>query len=188
MADDSTQLSPDGVFRVEYAASEVGPFHWARAPRVVLVDGDRVLLDLWCSSWDASARFADGGAWLELRCYPGDTKGFEVFIDPRASIFAFHDRLDRREPLRSFRARLEERYLDQMIEHAQADARKRRKKKRLQALVERLELLSAWRAGEGFIDDELELAHLFEGENTADDNSFRFLLERIDRAIAGHDE
>ncbi len=196
MRDVESEVSPDGVVRIEYAVSEVRHSHFVRAPRVIRVSDGAILLDLWGTVWDGTARFppgAEGALFLALRCYPGDTPGFTVCIDPRVSTggaFAFADRMDRPEPLASLRARLEERHLDQMAQKALEDARDRvrKRQKGARAIVERLETLIAFRRGEGFLDDELELAPLFEPHGTAEDTSFLWLLERIDLALRGADE
>jgi len=191
-----TDVSPDGTMRVEYSETEVRMSHWIRSPRVIRTSDSSVLLDLWNTSWDASTTFSpheDHALFLALRCYPGDTDGFTVRVDPHTSTFAFADRIDRPEPLGAFRARLEERHLDQMIERALVDAKERVRKRQKSArpIVERLEALIAFRRGEGYLDDDLELAPLFEGskkQGSADDHSFEWLLERIDDAMMGDED
>jgi hypothetical protein len=51
------RLSPDGSIRVELAAAEWSNTHWVNSPRVIEVAGDRILLDLWGTDWDAEASF-----------------------------------------------------------------------------------------------------------------------------------
>jgi hypothetical protein len=190
------EVSPDGSLRIVYAVNEVHMSHWIRAPRVIRTSDEAVLVDLWSTSWDGTAIFSareQNALFLTLRCYPGDTAGFTVRIDPLTSTFAFNDRLDRPEPLGAFRARLEERYLDQMIAKALEDTRARVKKrqKAARAILERLEALVAFRLGEGFLDDELALAPLFadsKKEGSAEDGSYEWLLERIDDALDGDED
>ena len=83
--------SPDGTIRVEYGVHTERMSHEVYTPRVIDVETDNVLFDLWASDycqWDAMARFdAPRTVTLELRKYPGTDPGFSVRIDASRRTF-----------------------------------------------------------------------------------------------------
>ena len=77
--------------------------HEIYSPRVVSVPGGEVLVDLWGTYWDATAKFeAAGTVDLHLRYYDGDKPGFGVRIDARGRTFSFDEARGEPHPLAKF--------------------------------------------------------------------------------------
>ena len=95
--------SPDGAIRVEFAVTTGRMSHEIYSPRVFHLPSGELLIDLWGTSWDASAQFDEPGTVrLDLRLYPGDRPGFGVTVDARARTFRFPDSPGQQYPLKRF--------------------------------------------------------------------------------------
>jgi hypothetical protein len=170
-------LSPDGSVRILWDEQEARMSHWILSPRVLDVETGETLLDLWGTSWDAAATFPEPGLLrIALRHYPGDTPGCVIVVDVRARTFELGGST---APLGELCPALDALDLEQMIARARADTSERTGWPEGPEALRRLDALAAHR--ERWSPD-LRLARLFRSANTAADNSFAWLLDRIDRA------
>ncbi|MBI2893915.1 MAG: hypothetical protein HYY06_10210 [Deltaproteobacteria bacterium] len=192
--------SPDGSIRIQWYEHEVRMGHWIVSPRVLDEDTGETLLDLWGTSWDATASFPGTGlVRLALRCYPGDTPGCTVIIDFRRRTFELAEsgapaseragssapiaeRAGSGAPIGELVRAIESLDLEQMIDRARIDASAREGWPQAPEVLRRLDVLASLAARHERRSKVLRLAPLFRSANTAADNSFAFLLDRIDRA------
>jgi hypothetical protein len=109
--------SPDGLYKVEFDEREMRMSHWVCSPRIIDVNSNKVLLDLWNTQWDAEVSFEDSGeVLLSLRHYPGNISGFDVHINPPRDTYYFEDQPECIERLPDLRQRLDQRYLKRQQE------------------------------------------------------------------------
>lgn len=193
--DVDVEVSPRGAVRVEYEVFEMRMSHWVRTPRVIRVSDGATIVDLWGTTWDGGARFGDDErtVTLSLRCYPGDTEGFDVVIDTATATFRFADEATPASaPVHLFLARLNDRHVDRMIEKALADARARRARMTddvAARVVARLEAVATARREGSAPRDQDRLAPFVDPAPTdAASHAFAWLLERIDDAVFGDDD
>jgi hypothetical protein len=96
-------VSPDGTIRVEFDVRTGRMSHEIYCPRAVSVPGGEVLVNLWGTQWDATAKFEEPGTVdLHLRYYDDGKPGFGVRIDARGRTFSFDEARGESHPLSKF--------------------------------------------------------------------------------------